>query len=233
MVKFINWWGQPTEGVIQDSWFENFFQRCCEDYEDADHNKINIYSVFGNMNAISSSNKSEANLFFTGENTFNMHRTFNNENFISQHVDIIAGFFKSTSKSIRFPLWMIYWRFDLNGLFSPKISETRSEDAIIISNHTANGLRTRGVEIIKSLGIKVYCNRTDVFPMAISVKVLPNSVGKIETLKNYKYNICFENSLQEGYTTEKIFEALAGGTIPIYFGNNPVEPNILYACIIL
>lgn len=37
--------------------------------------------------------------------------------------------------------------------------------------------------------------------------------------KNYKFSIAFENASTPGYTTEKIVEAFAAGTIPIYWGN--------------
>lgn len=41
---------------------------------------------------------------------------------------------------------------------------------------------------------------------------------KIELLKGYKFNICFENTIHPYYCTEKIWHALAGGCLPIYYG---------------
>lgn len=51
-----------------------------------------------------------------------------------------------------------------------------------------------------------------------------NNVGgpvpdKIEFEKNYKFTMAFENSSSNGYTTEKIMEAFAGATIPVYWGS--------------
>lgn len=51
-----------------------------------------------------------------------------------------------------------------------------------------------------------------------------NNVGgpvadKIEFEKNYKFTMAFENSSSNGYTTEKIMEAFAGATIPVYYGS--------------
>lgn len=51
-----------------------------------------------------------------------------------------------------------------------------------------------------------------------------NNVGgpvpdKIAFEKDYKFTMCFENTSSIGYTTEKIMEAFAGGTVPIYWGN--------------
>lgn len=37
--------------------------------------------------------------------------------------------------------------------------------------------------------------------------------------ENYKFSLAFENSTYKGYTTEKIVQAWAAGTIPIYWGD--------------
>lgn len=50
--------------------------------------------------------------------------------------------------------------------------------------------------------------------------------SKIEWLKNYKFNICFENSYYPGYFTEKIFHAYAAGCVPIYWGDPSID-NII------
>lgn len=51
---------------------------------------------------------------------------------------------------------------------------------------------------------------------------------KIEYLKQFKFNLCPENSDNKGYVTEKIFDAIKAGCIPIYWGSeNKPEPEIL------
>ena len=57
-----------------------------------------------------------------------------------------------------------------------------------------------------------------------------NNVGgpvkdKLEFCRGYKFNIAFENSAYDGYTTEKIMEAYAAESVPIYFGNPTVETD--------
>jgi len=42
--------------------------------------------------------------------------------------------------------------------------------------------------------------------------------NKIETIKNYKFAVCFENVAYPGYITEKIIDCFAAGVIPIYLG---------------
>lgn len=43
--------------------------------------------------------------------------------------------------------------------------------------------------------------------------------GKVNFLRNYKFTIAFENSLMDGYTTEKLIQPFMAGSIPIYYGN--------------
>ena len=49
------------------------------------------------------------------------------------------------------------------------------------------------------------------------------ALGKIEFLKQYKFNIAFENASIAGYTTEKIVEPMAARCLPIYWGNPLVD----------
>ena len=45
---------------------------------------------------------------------------------------------------------------------------------------------------------------------------------KIEIMKDYKFHLAFENGNVRDYVTEKVYLALAAGTVPVYFG----APNI-------
>lgn len=54
-----------------------------------------------------------------------------------------------------------------------------------------------------------------------------NNVGgpvkdKIAFERDYKFTMCFENTSSIGYTSEKIMEAFAGRTVPIYWGDPEV-----------
>ena len=58
-------------------------------------------------------------------------------------------------------------------------------------------------------------------------KYLNNIGGAVEDKflfqQKYKFSIAFENTSSEGYITEKLIEAKAAGTIPIYWGNPKVD----------
>ncbi len=71
---------------------------------------------------------------------------------------------------------------------------------------------------------------------------LPNYRGpcpvsqKLSMLKQYRYNLCFENTndpvLSAGYVTEKILDCLETRTIPIYLGASNIEQYIPPECFI-
>lgn len=55
-------------------------------------------------------------------------------------------------------------------------------------------------------------------------KLSPEQCGdKKRTIANYKFALCFENTVYPGYLTEKIIDCFVAGVIPIYFGDPMVE----------
>ena len=55
---------------------------------------------------------------------------------------------------------------------------------------------------------------------------------KLNFLKNYRFNLAFENSQSPGYVTEKLVEPLLTGCIPIYWGAPDVAKDFNPACMI-
>jgi hypothetical protein len=45
---------------------------------------------------------------------------------------------------------------------------------------------------------------------------------KLATLARYKFTLAFENSIASDYVTERLFEALIAGSVPVYLG----APNV-------
>jgi len=50
--------------------------------------------------------------------------------------------------------------------------------------------------------------------------------SKIDTLSRYRISLCFENMPMLGYVTEKIFDCLYAGTVPIYLGAKNISDLI-------
>jgi hypothetical protein len=55
---------------------------------------------------------------------------------------------------------------------------------------------------------------------------------KVDTLGRYIFALCFENSILEGYVTEKIFDCFYSGTVPIYWGAPDIERYVPPECFI-
>lgn len=53
---------------------------------------------------------------------------------------------------------------------------------------------------------------------------------KADTLSRYTFSVCFENSVLDGWITEKIFDCFYAGTVPIYWGASDVERWIPREC---
>ena len=49
---------------------------------------------------------------------------------------------------------------------------------------------------------------------------------KVEILRNYKFNLAFENGDSPGYVTEKIYDAFEAGVLPVYMGTRDVAEAV-------
>jgi hypothetical protein len=149
-------------------------------------------------------------IFFTGENQrpdFNLW-------------DYALGFDHLTfgDRYRRLPLFRIYEPAYEAALRAPA---PRAEDAerefcsFVVSHHRASRAHRGRVEIF---------DRLSAHRRVASGGRFRNNVGgpvadKLAFLRQHKFNIAFENTSAPGYTTEKLLEAKAAGTVPIYWGN--------------
>jgi hypothetical protein len=65
----------------------------------------------------------------------------------------------------------------------------------------------------------------DSFGRFLRNRVLPRDQGrptKLQTISRYKFTLAFENAVGEDYVTEKFYDPLHAGSVPVYLG----APNI-------
>jgi len=78
------------------------------------------------------------------------------------------------------------------------------------------------VKFVEAMGKDIDIYGRDTKDVPNTWKTFPNYRGpvqnKIETLRYYNFTIAFENTDEDGYITEKIFDAFLGGAIPLYWG---------------
>lgn len=239
-IYYVNW--------IGEKWLEGFIK-----YNFPDKQKYNLClcSVEGKPQKLQSLDVPK--IFFSGENLepvieHNRCKKLVNEDIYKwlisrakyygdyrlDEVNLAMGYAKKVADNyLRFPLWLMYLFpydvniakiksivDDINAIQSKNINE-----AACINRHDVFGIREficndlSNVLTINYAG-KWRNNTEDLW------KVYNND--KLLYLKNFKFNICPENMDAPGYCTEKIFDALRCGCIPIYAGclNNP-EPEII------
>ena len=220
-----NWWSDEN---AQDFWLSQFIE-----YHFSTNVKVTFFSCFGDKVPISACYPG-VKIFCSGENlTTDLVLTHNITPYSSHRldeVDLALGFEqKQEANYIRFPLWI--WHRDF---INPKAtledikqkilninkSETRLNSSRIrftaqISSHDIGGERIALINLLTPIAT-IDCagkfNRnTDELQTVYNDK-------KEDFLANYRFCICPENSLGDGYITEKVFEAIASGCIPIYWG---------------
>ncbi|KAL2537392.1 Glycoprotein 3-alpha-L-fucosyltransferase A [Forsythia ovata] len=120
----------------------------------------------------------------------------------------------TTSLSSDIPVGYFSWaEYDIMAPLQPKTESALA--AAFISNCGARNFRLQALEALEKANIKIdsygSCHRNR-----------DGNVDKVETLKRYKFSLAFENSNEEDYVTEKFFQSLVAGSVPVVVG----APNI-------
>lgn len=55
---------------------------------------------------------------------------------------------------------------------------------------------------------------------------------KLEAMSHFRFSICYENSIDEGNLTEKIFDSMCAGCVPVYWGDPQVTRWVPSDCFI-
>jgi hypothetical protein len=203
--------------------------------------KIAIFSVFGRRLNVDI-DRSNYKIFFTGENLHARFLEYEDLMLNNKNIDLSIGFdYIEHEKYVRFPIWLMTI-FEPNESYKSIIQKVRCWNnyneidererfCSFLSRHDYFGDRLFFYNEIKSLG-KVDCDGE--FMHNNDDLKLKFKDDKFDYLKNYIFNLCPENSNYLGYCSEKVFEALICGCIPIYWGSdNKPEPEVLNQSAIL
>jgi hypothetical protein len=187
-------------------------------------------------------------IFYTGENvSANLYfpTSIDHPRYSIGNCDFSFSFEETKDpRNYRFPLWafMINWFEVENNLdrdpsylipikhLTNKNKEIKNKFCnFVFSNHT--GKRGEILDAVSKYK-KVDCAGRYRNNMGRSIEGRGDQRYKIDFLSDYKFTIASENSLGNGYVTEKIIHPLSVGSIPIYWGSNHVKKDFNEKCFI-
>jgi hypothetical protein len=218
----VNFW----EGAFDGDFLDYFFTICFDGvtYTDNPHEAdLVLSSVFGNVYT-----DPAKTLAFIGENV--------RPSFINYGHSLSFDYDSYGGRNFRLPLWYgrLAWDgfvqqprkqnshnhgyeplIDINSLTRPrKLDWSKKTNFCAMVAGNPEGLR---VNLYNSISrYKPVHGYGNMFGRALRA-------SKFELLEDYKFCLCPENSVYDGYVTEKLIDAYAGGTIPIYSGTMSVD----------
>lgn len=204
-VKFVDFWENfdPRHNFIADIISKKYR------IELSDAPDYLIFSVFGYEN-IDYHNCTK--IFYSGEN---ITPDFN----ICDYA-IGFNFLSFGDRYIRMPFYTAYGVRQLAApkVIVPEVVLNRKFCSFVVSNAKGAPERERFFQLLSE------------YKQVDSGGRYKNNVGgpvpdKNDFIKNYKFNIAFENSMCDGYTTEKIMEPMLVNSVPIYWGNKLIDQD--------
>lgn len=206
-MRVLDWWNKDCE----ENFYNNFFIQILQKKYDviySDKPDFILYGPFGYEHL----KYDCVRIFYTGEN---IRPDYNIADY-SMDFDYVE--FEDRHLRVPYPFWGFYDETRQNAMDNRINFLDKKEKfcGFVVSN-------------------KVLTNKRDDFFEALSKYKRVDSGGrwknniggnvddKIEWLKSYKFNLCFENSSYPGYLTEKLFDAFLAGCVPIYWGDTSLR----------
>lgn len=228
-VRYYNFW----KGLDTDTYWMTKFLQTRTQLSKTNKN-IAFLSVMGDRDLLKYA-RGDVRIFFTGENVRGRILDYADNMLNDPTVDLALGFdYFEDKRYMRFPLWLVYM---LNGddtdeqickrietLRYPDIGD-RKRFCAMVASHDVDCIREDITKSISSIH-EVSCGGR-LLHNDDTLKVECND-NKQDYLQLFQFNICPENSNAYGYVTEKLFESISSGCIPIYWGGyNIPEPRII------
>ena len=187
-----------------------------------------FYSCFGDSHKKYNSQK----IFFTGENL--------RPNFNDCDLSLSFDFDDYNNKNIRLPLWYLYidW-FNVKSYNNPEWlipveylsgdnEFTKKDKNQFCSTVFSSPYDTR----FNMVNLLNNYKQVDCYGKIHNNQLPDGEKYKMDVISNYKFNICFENSVYPGYFTEKLLHSKIAGCIPIYYSDKSYSNDFNTKCCI-
>lgn len=189
-------------------------------------------------------------VFFSEENLATLKKYREYKTYLDGQPSLAMGFdYRSDENYRRFPLWLLY-------IFSPEFAVkatvvdiqqrldliekqsfcSKTKFAAMVASHDGYASKKKVFGCLENVSRSFITQQvTTIDFVHCPGKLLHNDDSlkghynddKKSYLKQFLFNVCAENASVKGYVTEKLFEAIEAGTIPIYWGAMNPEPSVL------
>lgn len=242
-VSFTNFW--QSGDLEADIWFYPVLKDVAERCEPGLRCRISrVFPHIGFMSVLGEASRldkvrASREIFFSGEcvRPSGLTEWSAYGDYRLNDVDLALGFDPEDSvgspKYLRFPLWILYL---FTGLESKDEIVTRFAElnqrqfakkkfCALIARHDRSGIRAGIVNSLASIG-RIDCAGSWLTNDRSLVDEFKDD--KESYLRQYKFNICPENTVAAGYVTEKLFQSFLSGCVPIYCGaDGDPEPLVV------
>jgi hypothetical protein len=236
-ISYINFWPQNYD---IDFWLSNFCKSIFKDNIELVHFSKNpdilFCSCFGPIRNIQKT-IAKIKIFFTGENVDRgAYNEYSNEKIMKETFNLRLAFHFNDIKNnkLKLPLWLTYYNFFTMNTTENFMTYMINQRHKNIQNKIYLGSlvcrHDRGRQRMKIMNELIKHGRV------VSAGKFNNNCGriigptwndKLNFLKQSIFNICPENSSRLGYCTEKLFHAFEAGCIPLYWGNDVPEKDLI------
>lgn len=222
---------EDLEGCCENIWFTKYLKNRFP-HEDFD---INIFYVSNAHDNLAYPMAGKKVLYSLEDLNYRyLEMKFRFDKYALESVDLAMGYdIIDHPKYFRLP-WWILTNFEPDSTdeeIENKVtmwnstSYEKSKNVVSISGHDRWGTRTLIDNDINNFVDMVYAGR---WKNNTSELWTEYNNDKYAYLKEFKFNMCPENILSEGYVTEKIFDAINCDSIPLYAGGeNYLEPKVI------
>jgi hypothetical protein len=205
-----------TEIVSKDNEPSDIFIMDVNQFSDSKNpSKINMLLCIENL----------ANPEFTWYKHYNRFGEYGDNRiklYIYNHIDKI----KKTNEYLALPVIyfrMNYFKLKKDYYFNhPDLQKTFSEKkfCLMINKSGINKKTNAFSNVLNSIG---QVDNIHIYNNYIENKSCYNSIELLKVFNQYKFIICFENSYNNGYITEKIFNSFFSKSIPLYSGSEKIH----------
>ena len=204
-VSFLDFWDGFKDSYNEIFWRERLLDAFDYVIDDL-HPQMVISSVFG-QEAIKK--KECIHVLFSGENTRPDYENY----------EYNIGFCCGEDKE-RYLRWPLYYMYEGHWLRAIKKHENVSMDSFLNRGFCSRVVSNGSFETREEIFLKLDSKSSGVASGGRS----GNNIGYLVEDKNdfiskYRFNLAIENSVSDGYVTEKILQAFSAGCIPIYYGS--------------